>query len=174
MSHQDHLTDHQLSEVLIASLQESSLHLEILREHLRDCTVCNDRLISLRRPLTLFRSTTTAWADQTSARRTWTPPLLLARPASSRHLTRWMLTAAALLLAAAIPLALHDHPFTPPHTGVATSSQPHARPSTPIGDEALLEEVNQTLSSSIPTPMQPLADPTAGRSNQIDSASRKN
>jgi hypothetical protein len=174
MSHQNHLTDHQLSEVLIASPQESSLQLEILREHLRDCTLCHDRLISLRNPLTLFRSTTTAWADQVSARRTWTPSLLLARPASSRHLTGWMLTAAALLLAAVIPLALRDHPSTPAPTGKAVSSQLHAKPSTPIGDEALLEEVNQTLSSPIPTPMQPLADPTAGRSSQIDSTPRKN
>ena len=28
-------------------------------------------------------------------------------------------------------------------------------------DEALLEEIDQTLSSSVPTPMQALADPTA-------------
>jgi hypothetical protein len=85
-----------------------------------------------------------------------------------------MLTAAALLLAAVIPLAFHDHPSTPTHTGIATNSQLHAKPSTPTGDEALLEEVNQTLSSPIPTPMQPLADPTAGRSSQIDSTPRKN
>jgi hypothetical protein len=79
--------------------------------------------------------------------------------------------AAALLLAAAIPIALRDlQSSRPAHTATVASSQS----SSLIGDEALLEEVDQTLSSPIPSPMQPLADPTAGRSSQIDSTPRKN
>lgn len=172
MSLQNHLTHHQLSEVLIASAQETSPELDLFREHLRGCPACADKLISLRKPIALFRTTTTAWADQISASRSWAPMALPAatRPTYSRNLAGWML-AAALLLAAAIPIALHNHQSsTPARTATTASSQP----SSLIGDEALLEEVDQTLSSPIPSPMQPLADPTAGRSSQIDSTPRKN
>jgi hypothetical protein len=79
-------------------------------------------------------------------------------------------SAAVLLLAAALPFTLHRHQTV----AVAPNPTAQIKQTDRIGDEALLEEVDQTLSSSIPTPMQPLADPTAGRSSQIDSTPRKN
>ena len=58
------------------------------------------------------------------------------------------------------------------HEATHSNAHPSSAASTTIGDEALLEEVNQTVSSSIPTPMQPLADPTATDGNQNNSNSR--
>ncbi|RZU42660.1 hypothetical protein [Edaphobacter modestus] len=173
MSPHIHLTHQQLCDLLIATPEETSPQLERLREHLRDCPACADEFASIRQPLARFHSATTAWAGHNAASRSWTlPPLPASFPfAPFRRRAGWLLATAALLLAAAIPFAIRDHSSSnPAHPVTAATSQP----SNPIGDEALLEEVNQTLSSSIPSPMQPLADPTAGRFNQTDSISRKN
>jgi hypothetical protein len=173
MSPPVHLTHQQLCDLLIATPEETSPQLERLREHLRDCPACADEFASIRQPLARFHSATTAWAGHNAATRSWTLP---APPAPIplapfRRRAGWLLAAATLLLAAGVPFAIHHHSSSnPAHPVAAATSQP----SNPIGDEALLEEVNQTLSSSIPSPMQPLADPTAGRFNQTDSTSRKN
>lgn len=177
MSPHIHLTHQQLCDLLIATPQETSPELKRLREHLRDCSVCADEFASIRQPLERFHSATTAWASHNAAHRSWT---LAALPASLpfalfRRRAGWLLATATFLVAAAVPFAIHNHSSSNPAPPITTAnSQSHSRPTTPIGDEALLEEVNQTLSSSIPTPMQPLADPTAGRFSQTDSTSRKN
>jgi hypothetical protein len=79
--------------------------------------------------------------------------------------------AAALVIAITLPLALHHD--QPPAQRAPAPAAVTAQPSTSQSDEALLEEIDQTLSSSIPSPMQPLDDPTAGRHNQPDTQ-RKN
>jgi hypothetical protein len=86
-----------------------------------------------------------------------------------------MLVAAALILLAILPFASHHRNATAiaVHDSTGTSATPANTQSSTLGDEALLEEINQTVSSSVPTPMQPLADPTANHS-QIDSTPRKN
>jgi len=180
-----HLTHRQLCDVLLADSQETSPRREQMREHLRDCPLCAAELASLRQPLSLFRSATTAWASHTSASCSRTLPALpdslqspLRDGISGRRLSRpvvWA-SAAALLFAAAIPLTLHEHrtSYAPTQETVVPGGHPCSRQIDRVGDEALLEEIDQTLSSPVPTPMQPLADPTAGRSNQIDSTPRKN
>lgn len=176
-----HLSQKQLYDLLLAMPQETSPELEALREHLRDCSVCADELTTIRRPLSHFRSATTAWAHHTSASRSWTSPALLSTQPAFRALKHvltppalWA-SAATLLLAAAIPFALHHHSAVAPSSSTATiRTSSHNTQAGPLGDEALLDEVNQTLSSSVPAPMQPLVDPTAGRSNQVDSTPRKN
>jgi anti-sigma factor RsiW len=172
-----HLTHEQLCDLLLEN-HPPSVHQV---EHLRSCSRCAAEYNSLRESISLFRSTTIAWASHVSASRSWPSPIRLLATATARRsdwagrlLTQPVLWAAAamLLIASAVPLALH-HPQEP---AAAVQSNPPAqvRPIDHIGDEALLEEVDQTLSSSIPAPMQPLADPTAGRSSQIDSTPRKN
>lgn len=171
-----HLTHEQLCDLL---LENSAPALDQV-EHLRTCSRCAAEYNSLRESITLFRSTTIAWAGHVSANRTWSSPIRLLSTATRQrnHRAEQLLmpvlwaAAAMLLIASAIPFALHP-PQEPART---THSNPPApvRPIDRIGDEALLEEVDQTLSSSIPAPMQPLADPTAGRSNHIDSTPRKN
>lgn len=172
-----HLTHEQLCNLLLGdtspSLQQA--------EHLRICSHCAAEYNSLRESISLFRSTTIAWAGHVSANRTWSSPirLLSTAPPRRNRLVELLLTqpvlwasAAMLLIASAVPFALHHH--QEPTTAAHSNPPAQARPIDRIGDEALLEEVDQTLSSSIPTPMQPLADPTAGRSSQIDSTPRKN
>jgi hypothetical protein len=179
MSLRTHLTHKQLSELLLAEPEETSPRLAELRGHLRSCPVCAAEIASLQQSLSRFRSATTAWAGHASASRSWLSPGLAPalgsmgsmEPATARSRFRPLLwAAAAVLLAAAIPFAIHNHRSPPPPPTADT----HIRQFSPVTDEALLEEIDQTLSSSVPTPMQPLADPTAGHSSQIDSTPRKN
>lgn len=173
-----HLTHEQLCDLVLADSQLAPSQ----AEHLRSCSICAAEYASLQQSLSSFRSATVSWADHTSASRVWssTTHLLALTPsvpssALRRLVARPLLwaSAAALVLATAIPFALHRHPA--PSTARTTPNvQQHAPQVDHIGDEALLEEVDQTLSSSIPAPMQPLADPTAGSSTPIDSTPRKN
>jgi hypothetical protein len=170
-----HLNHEQLCDLLLASsLQQAheSGRLELLRQHLRECNDCSTEFASLSESLTAFRSTTTAWST-----REWTRAEALARsqrlaparPRSFMPAALWT-AAAALVIVTTLPLALHR---TPPATPRTPAAVVHTAPPSNISDEALLEEVNETLSSSIPSPMQPLDDPTAGRPNQSNNQ-RKN
>ena len=170
-----HLNHEQLCDLLLASDSREtheSGRLELLRQHLRECHPCAAELASLSESLTAFRSTATAWSASEwnrSETRTRSLRLASARPRSFIPAALWT-AAAALVVAATLPLALHR---TSPATPKAPVTAVHAVAPTSQSDEALLEEVNETLSSSIPSPMQPLDDPTAGRQNQSNNQ-RKN
>jgi len=176
-----HLTHEQLCDLLLAKptpdTSESSGYIELLREHLRDCHLCSAEFASLSHSLATFRSTADAWAT-----REWTrgpaslPPLhsVPARTASaSRAFTSPVLWAAAAALVVAVTLPLTLHRGQPAATKTPAPGAVATQPGTSQSDEALLEEIDQTLSSPIPSPMQPLDDPTAGRHNQPDTQ-RKN
>lgn len=172
-----HLTHEQLCDLLVApttpTLQEAG-HLEMLRDHLSACQQCSAEFASLNQTLSAFRSTTTAWTNHVWSQqqasgssqpyRHPTPTRLLTLPAL------WT-AAAAIAIAATISLSLHRERPADPKTAQVSPTATQSRTTT--SDEALLEEVDATLSSSIPSPMQPLDDPTAGRLNQTNSQ-RKN
>jgi hypothetical protein len=165
-----HLTQPQFYDLLIAGPSGTSPELERLRDHLLRCPACAAELASLRQPLADFRSSVTAWASHHSANRLW-------NRSSHSHpfstLSAWLLAAAALLLLIALPFATHhdSSPNTNHDFAHSTTHSPSAS-STTVGDEALLEEIDQTVSSSVPAPMQPLADPTGVNGSKIDSTSR--
>ena len=159
-----HLTHEQLCDLLVAD-PTPDIHdagrLELLRDHLRSCERCSAELTSLTQSLTTFRSTTTAWATHAWTHRSASAPLPFRSTPPSRILSLPALwtALAAVAVAATISLSLHHQRPAATQTATATTTmQPPATPS----DEALLEEVDATLSSSIPSPMQPLNDPTAG------------
>lgn len=176
-----HLTHEQLCDLLLAEPApdslESSGHIELLRAHLRDCLLCASEFESLNQSLAIFRSSADAWATRELANRPTVLPLLDSVPTRRTPAPHAFLgpalwaAAAALVIAITLPLTLrHDQPAapkTPAPAAVVT------QPGTSQSDEALLEEIDQTLSSPIPSPMQALDDPTAGRHNQPDTQ-RKN
>lgn len=164
-----HLTEQQFYDLLIAFPGENSPELKQLRDHLSRCPECAAELECLRQPLGDFRSSVTAWAGHHSANRTWTRA---PHTSSFGTLSAWLLAAAALILLIALPFATHHESQTVATVDATHSDTKASAATTTIGDEALLEEVNQTVSSSIPTPMQPLADPTAIGGNQNNSNSR--
>jgi hypothetical protein len=182
-----HLNHEQLCDLLIADRATEAFtpELDRSREHVRNCHLCADELASLSQSLTLFRSTADAWAQHEWNSQTAYVHRSL-RPASSdtgifsrfRFALRpavWSAAAAALVLAAAIPMTVHHLSSSAPGiTATVPAASTRAAAPDAKSDEALLDEINQTLSSSVPTPMQALADPTASGNNQSNNATRKN
>jgi hypothetical protein len=198
-----HLTHEQLANLLLADRPSDagtfdSEEIERSEEHLRGCALCVGELDSLRQSLALFRSTADAWAqhawESTAERRGIDISRLVIQTGAAESRSRgirfsagnaglagffarpavWGAAAAIALFGAALPIALHR--FDGPQPAQQTTNRPaalaHANETTQ-SDEALLLEINQTLSSSVPAPMQPLADPTAGN-NSNTAAPRKN
>ena len=187
-----HLTHEQLSDLLLTDTPSnteafSADQLELSREHVAHCAICAGELADLRRSLTLFRSTADAWAHHAwerhvAAQRDAFPSAALRQRSAvvtffQKPAVWATAAAAALLLAAALPLTQHRGAGIAARTSdkSATSAAVRQGPLTHASqsDEALLLEINQTLSSSVPTPMQPLADP-ADESTQANSDIRNN
>jgi anti-sigma factor RsiW len=163
-----HLTHEQLCDfVLDLAPHPLSSDFAALQQHLANCPACTAELATLRSSISLFRDTTTACARQQLAQfhanNTLTP-----RPHAFFHPIYWA-TAAAMIVAAAIPLTLH-RPNQPPPAPVATVTT--AAPAVQ-SDEALLDEINQEISAPVPSPMQPLADPTADSTTAQNTASQR-
>jgi hypothetical protein len=165
-----HLTHEQLCDVILA---DSSVPREgtstIVHDHLKACLHCSAELESLRASLSLFREASTAYAGQQFVRSCMKrgsiapPQHLLTQPL-------YWAAAAVLLVAASFPLNLYRQQQHP-----APAAPAVVAPHTTESDEALLEDVDQTLSADVPSPMEPLADPTAGSTSADSTAhQRKN
>ena len=162
-----HLSHEQLCDVILA---DSSLPREgtstIVHDHLQACLHCSAELESLRASLALFREASTAYAGQQFVRSCMKrgsiapPQHLLTQPL-------YWAAAAVLLVAASFPLNLYRQQHAAPAATVVVAHH------TTESDEALLEDVDQTLSADVPSPMEPLADPTAGSTSADSTADQR-
>jgi hypothetical protein len=157
-----HLTHEQLCDVLLASSaptpEQESFAVEAAEDHLRNCPLCSAELQSLRASLSLFRHATHSYAEAVYARPAINKASIAPSPRTISHVRYWAI-AALLLVAVLLPLSLHrQRTSANPQPAVAVIVSPQTTES----DEALLEGIAQDLSTSVPSPMQPLADPTAG------------
>ncbi len=151
-----HLTHEQICDfILDLAPHPLSSDFAVLQQHLANCPACTAELESLRGSISLFREASTACAHQQLAEFHANNTALKPRPHSFFHPIYWA-TAAAMIVAAAIPLTLHrpSQPPSAPATTVTTSA------TATQSDEALLEEINQEISAPVPSSMKPLADPT--------------
>jgi hypothetical protein len=163
-----HLTHEQLCDMVLArSPHPLSSDYVALQHHLSSCPACSAELASLRTSLALFREASTSYSQQQFTRlRADNIPTL------SKTLVQpiYWAAAAVLCIAAALPITLHrQNPSTP--VSSASTIKPANLPSS---DEALLEEINQELSAPVPSPMQPLADPTASSATTPSTSSQRN
>lgn len=161
-----HLTHEQLCDLILAdsSLPSESefenglrLNSDVVQEHLHACPVCSAELTSLRDSLSHFRNASISFASreyaQNYARRSSIAP-----PHSYLSQPLYWAAAAVLLVAALFPLSMHrEHTVSP-----ATATVLSVHPQTTESDEALLADIDRTVSADVPSPMEPLADPTAG------------
>ncbi len=153
-----HLTHEQLCDIVLATsphpLSSESI---ALQNHLRACAACAAELTDLQASLALFRDTAISYADREYMRSSAQHASILP---SHRHLSRPALwaAAAAVFVAAILPFSLHRQRQSSLPSTPTSASAPHTAES----DEALLEDINEELSAPVPSPMQPLADPTAG------------
>ncbi len=163
-----HLTPAELADVLIGDTSDTAAN-TASRAHLRSCPVCSGELDALRRPLELFRSAASTFAEQEYAR--VRPSRLLSYHPQLRP--AWFALAAMALLVLLIPGILHEQRLASvpaPQTSFATVEPTQL--STAESDDALLSEVDQDIAASVPSPMQPLADPTHSSAYAQDSSSQ--
>ena len=99
-----HLTDDQIDELLMGSL-EAGVAAQ-MREHADGCEACATRLAEIEAPIASFKAVTLAWSERRSA----TMPVRPARSAGARWGMgfAWGAVAAAVLLAATIPVLRHE------------------------------------------------------------------
>ncbi|HEX4650572.1 MAG TPA: hypothetical protein VH250_03620 [Granulicella sp.] len=154
----------------------------VVEDHLRACPLCAAELSSLQASLNNFQAATTSFANQElSLLRSLYPnrinlrSIASATPAPAPRLYNkpfaWAI-AAGLVLAASLgtmlPRGLHHHPAL--HVASAVVAAMH--PSAPAleSDQALLEEVDDDLSSNVPSAMEPLSDPISAASASATAA----
>jgi anti-sigma factor RsiW len=193
-----HLSHDQLCDLLIDSAapsnpgdapatQAGALAHDAVHAHLSACPRCAAEYFALEAALSNFGHATIGFAESqlallhiaspTQPAATLRGLALRARPARYARPLNWAL-AAAVFAAAVLPIAAH-HRISPGHPGVpaVATIQSHAPAadsaarSNPQQDEALLEEIDNDLSASVPTAMQPLADPLPTQSDVLDSTS---
>lgn len=151
-----HLTHDELAAVLVGDASDAAAN-AASQDHLCACPACSTELDALRQPLALFSTAASAFAEreyarpQPAARASYDPSL---RPA-------WFALAAMALLVLLLPGVVHERRIASASAPQSTStSEQSPQPFTAESDDALLSEVDQDIAASVPSPMQPLADPT--------------
>jgi hypothetical protein len=132
-----HLSSEQLDGVLGGQASQDA------KLHLSGCAQCSGELASVRETFGNFRETASAVAEQHR---------LLAATSTPRRVPRmaWGLAAAALFVSIAAPFATHRRVAVP-------AVEPAAQVPATMSDEALLDNVQNDLSSSVPESLLPLA-----------------
>jgi hypothetical protein len=186
-----HLTHEQLCDLIFADLSpkpysDSVLSFDrkhtpaVVEDHLRACLLCSAELKSLRDSLTLYRDASTAYACQEFAHThiQWSS----IAPAPHRYLSQPLYWAAAALtiVAALFPLSLHRQQASPAPANAALTSPQSVGSQTAVAsatesDEDLLADIDQKVAADVPSPLEPLADPTAtAAATSSTSEQRKN
>jgi len=162
-----HLTHEQLCDMLLArSPHPLSSDFAAMQDHLAACPSCTAELANLRTSLALFREASVSYSQQhlTQLHANAVPTV----PKTAIPIY-WAVAAAALCIAAALPITLHRQTPSAPASSTSTTPATYSQ-----SDEALLEEINQELSAPIPSPMRPLADPTASSAATPSTSSQRN
>ncbi len=162
-----HLSSEELEGMMAGRGAESA------ERHVRECEMCAAELVHVRRLLGGARESAAQVADRQwlLAAKQRTQRVGIGAQATGTGWLRggvWAGVMAVVLVAASLmfvwgPMQMR-HP-DPGHT-VATGSGPHAGSQTPeLSDEALLNGVQNDLSSTVPAPLEPLAATTTTTTN---------
>jgi hypothetical protein len=154
-----HLSSEELEEVMAGRGAEGTMR------HARDCEMCATELVQVRRLLGEFRES----AEQTADRQRLLA--VMPRPRAGSAWLRggvWAGVLAVVLAAASLMFVWGPTPIRLPHLAQrgSTHAMPQARAETPeLSDEALLNGVQNDLSSTVPAPLEPLATTTTPITN---------
>ncbi len=177
-----HLTHEQLCDLILA---DSSLPQEeefqnalesnddLVHEHLRACLTCSAELRNLRDSLSHFRDASTSYARQEFVQQSYAQRSSIAPPHSYLSQPLYWTAAALVFVAALFPLSMHRQRPAPPVTATLASASPQTTESAE-SDDALLADIDQTVSADVPSPMAPLADPTAGTASTTSTSDQRN
>jgi len=145
-----HLTAAQLDGILIGDTNSAAL------AHIESCPTCAAELDTTRSSITLFGEALTSMAQNERSRLAPRPTLIDSFSAKRpiRRLTATLALAASVaIVATVVPFG---HLMPPP----AVKTPPPVPVSSVQSDEALLNEIDQQLSASVPAALAPLEDPT--------------
>ncbi|MCU1252195.1 MAG: hypothetical protein JWQ49_5224 [Edaphobacter sp.] len=171
-----HLSHEQLCDLILAdvSLQPEGepsnyqqTESDVVQEHLRACLICSAELRSLRDSLSHFRDASVSYARQEFAQ-SYAHRSSIAPPHSFLSQPLYWTAAAVVFGAALFPLSMHRQHQAPAAARTTASSL-----QTTESDEALLADIDQKLSADVPSPMAPLADPTAGAASTTPNSNQR-
>jgi hypothetical protein len=152
-----HLTHEQLCDLLLECAPHPlSSDFVSLQQHLSICPACATEFQNLSASLSLLRDAATSYTRLQPPQLDADKIAALPMPKTLFQPVYWA-AAAAILVAGVLPLTLHRQTPPSPPLPAAVTAPAHTQES----DEALLEEISQELSTPVPSPMRPLADPTA-------------
>ncbi|WP_353066278.1 hypothetical protein RBB77_07915 [Tunturibacter psychrotolerans] len=152
-----HLTHEQLCDVLLADSSQQSVgdrDTDVVKQHLQACLICSAELKSLRDSLSHFRDASVAYSRQQFAQ-SYAQRSSIAPPHSVLSQPLYWAAAAVIFVAALFPVSLHRQTTAREAMKTAAVAAQNAE-----SDEALLSDIDQKVSADVPSPMQPLADPT--------------
>jgi hypothetical protein len=136
-------------------------------QHLAQCSTCQASIAQLEQGVTLFRNSALEWSARSLEGRPFRTPAPLPSLRSSLA-PAWQWAVAACLLLLLLPVYLyvrnarqqetiahHTLPQTAPNA--TPNSAPNSAPNdAPINDDALLQQVDEEVSESVPASMEPL------------------
>jgi hypothetical protein len=167
-----HLTHEQLCDILLAdsSLQPvgADHNSDIVEQHLQACLICSAELKSLRDSLSLFRDASASYARQEFAH-SYARRSSIAPPHSYLSQPLYWAAAAVIFVAALFPITLHQQRSSA-HSAAVTAA---ASVQTTESDEALLTDIDQKVSADVPSPMEPLSDPTGGTTSATSTSDQR-
>jgi hypothetical protein len=152
-----HLTHEQLCDVLLADSSQpfdGGHDTDVVEQHLQACLICSAELRSLRDSLSHFRDASVAYSQQQFAE-SYAQRSSIAPPHSVLSQPLYWAAAAVIFVAALFPISLHRQSVAREAARTAAVSAQTAE-----SDETLLSDIDQKVSADVPSPMQPLADPT--------------
>jgi hypothetical protein len=152
-----HLTHEQLCDVLLADSSQQSVgdhDTDVVEQHLQACLICSAELKSLRDSLSHFRDASVAYSRQQFAQ-SYAQRSSIAPPHSVLSQPLYWAAAAVIFVAALFPITLHRQSAAREAVKTAAVAAQNSE-----SDEALLSDIDQKVSADVPSPMQPLADPT--------------
>jgi hypothetical protein len=152
-----HLTHDQLCDLILAdtSLQPNA-ESDVVEQHLQACLICSAELKSLRDSISHFRDASSAFARHEFAQ-SYAQRSSIAPPHSYLSQPLYWAAAAVIFVAALFPITLHQQ-----RSAADSSVKATAVSSQTESDDALLADIDQKVSADVPSPMEPLADPTDG------------
>ena len=163
-----HLTHDQLCDLILAdaSLRPND-ESDVVEQHLQACLICSAELKSLRDSISHFRDASSAFARHEFAQ-SYAQRSSIVPPHSYLSQPLYWAAAAVIFVAALFPITLHQQ-----HSAAASAVQATAVSHQSESDEALLADIDQKVSADVPSPMEPLANPTDGTTSLTSTSDQR-
>jgi hypothetical protein len=161
-----HLTHDQLCDLILAdaSLRPND-ESDVVEQHLQACLICSAELKSLRDSISHFRDASSAFARHEFAQ-SYAQRSSIVPPHSYLSQPLYWAAAAVIFVAALFPITLHHYAASSAVKATAVSPQTES-------DDALLADIDQKVSADVPSPMEPLADPTDGTTSTTSTSDQR-